>query len=455
MTPAAFTTSACHVQFSCDSVPLERLRHKFSPSRFTDAAKACVLKCLINERRVIIRSGQPEIADLCRPLLKQLIIILAVVGGGLCANVAPSFAAQSAGSFRIESQPPLQEPRNSRLKLYWKSLTEGRLSASEIQNSQYVSFFLGTKAKYRFTENFQFLLNARLRLRSETTQSLFERKDAGNQVYLYEGLMRWKPFDFLRFDMGAVNMRYLDAPLLVTDQPFLGIRETLGWGSEQFRVNFHFLQAVPTSRTFSSQNVEIESTPSFTSETLKLSVRPHRRFLAKGHVTHFAYNDLPGAVALESRIYGNSVPPTTGRYGQFSYGFDGFETGGEIDILLSRALKTSAGLSYLKNNEAPDKLNRGQIVFGELTWRMKDGVYLIPRYSTFINQSDTSPAYYNSEIYGHNDRVGERIDLGLLLKNFGWKVTATYVDSQSIHKDPLEPSQQFYWIQLETSYAEL
>ena len=71
---------------------------------------------------------------------------------------------------------------------------------------------------------------------------------------------------------------------------------------------------------------------------------------------------VPGAVANQSALYGNTVYETGPNSSQFVYQFEGVFGGAELEWRMSRQLKMSIGAHGLSNGSAPEDSR-----FGEMT----------------------------------------------------------------------------------------
>ena len=67
-------------------------------------------------------------------------------------------------------------------------------------------------------------------------------------------------------------------------------------------------------------------------------------------------------------------------------------------------------------------------------------VKLYSRFEYFYNNSDSAPAYFNSEIYGHNDRKGFLMELKSFFPKGNFELGFRYVLSDSIQQNVINSS---------------
>lgn len=346
--------------------------------------------------------------------------------------------------------------RPSRLvKASWNLAITGDGYSDEQQQAQTTGLGLNGKLDYKFLPSLELKAAAGVSMQSGYAQSRFGDNTPSSGVTLKEAVIVLKPISAFAVSAGAIDQGHLAAPILVSSQPFPGVKERLLLGSRAFNVEIKAQQTIPTSKTLSTKAVEAEVTPSFTTETLALrsAAIPRVELLAYG--THFAFRSLPSNVALESERYGNSVTPISANRARFTYEFDGYVAGGETKIALFDGLKVTAEGQMLQNTKADQSYGSGQFIGAGLEIALPGDVDLKPKAGTFFAESDVAPGFYNSSNFGHNNRTGWTAGFDAIFKQAGFKFGADYVSSELINASTLQSRMSYIQLRFETLYDAL
>lgn len=312
---------------------------------------------------------------------------------------------------------------------------------------------LGSKVNYRLTPWMRFKAEGEARFYGGRIQTRYDDDVYDSFLRLREGVVGIGDPELFEVQIGAVNQSYLQNELLVSRRrAFPGVKEEIVVGNKTAKFNFFAQQVVPTSRSFNTERAEREKTPTLLTETAKLTWVPQELFETEVHVTHFRFNNLPSVIAFESGQLGNSIRGDLAPESQFMYSFEGFSLGTEFCLCLSGAMKFRVGGKWLQNSQAPTTANRGQLLYlePEIAWR---DVAVRPRLSTFFNESDTSPAAYNSSYLGNNNRKGILAELVMEFKRYGFNIELEYVQSSLINNDPYQFDRQSVYLAVETHHV--
>ena len=329
--------------------------------------------------------------------------------------------------------------------------------ANEREQAQFFGLTLRGDFKAQLMES----LNARIKggvdLTTGYAQSRFGDNVGSSGVYLQEAILNWRMVNssLLRayVDGGAVDQGVFRAPLFISEQAFPGVRETLVFGSsKEFKLRVWAQQTIPTSRTLSTRTVDAEVTPTFLSETVDLTIEPNDSLKMQAAVTHFAFNSLPSAVALESVIYGNSTDEIGPNTSRFRYRFDGVMARGDIDVSLGSSIKWTLEGYVIQNTAAPEGFRNAQHILTGFDVRVPGEINLRPTVSTFFIEDDAVPGFYNSSIAGHNNRSGFSAGLEAFFQKQRFKLKADYIDADVINFNINQSRQQTLKIGFETFY---
>ncbi len=284
-----------------------------------------------------------------------------------------------------------------------------------------------------------------------SVSALYDSNQPRNTVFLDEALVNVKPFSFFTLSTGAINQRFLHSPLLIDAQSFPGALQNFHYEGPLGKFNFILEEAVPSSVSFSTLTSDKEPLPQLFTQTLSFEVVPNRdvKFIVRG--THFQFSDLPAQVAYLSSINGNSSACISGDVPQskrFLCQFEGWQTGVEMDVHLATGVWAMTGGEYIVNEGAPSGENQGYMGFGQLRFAIAPQWRMYTRAEYFYDQSDTSPAFYNSPIYGHSNRQGYGGELRFENARSGFDVRFRYVDARLIETNPNQANTTIFLLTL-------
>lgn len=285
------------------------------------------------------------------------------------------------------------------------------------------------------------------------SQARFGNDSLNSGINVNEALASYNDGGMIQFDAGIINQSFLNAPLLVSNLPFPGLRQTLRYKTDYFYTGIRAQQAIPTSRSLDSQKrTEKESTPLFFTETAYLEFYPLTDTTLSFSFTNFRFKNLPAAVANNGRLLGNSVPFSTAAQSDFLFDFEGHQFRLCLCHEFSEQTQFSLNASLLENRKAPDAFNRGFLLEGRLTFPIfsqKMGLYI----ANFFNESDTSPGQYNSSRFGNNNMKGNAFGVSFVI-NDRFSFGAHYSDADVISANLVNSRRQNFTVGLETVYAD-
>lgn len=347
--------------------------------------------------------------------------------------------------------------RSPKTKLAYKVGSSFDSFANQVEQSQFFGMSLFSDFRAQLLSNLTFRTKAGVSLSSGYAQSRFGDNVGASSVWLEEAHLNWRMIDsrLARFYVtaGAVDQGDLNMKMLVNGQPFPGIRQALVFGDGgASKLKIWAQQAIPTSRTLSTKTVDAELMPSFLSETIELSLRPTRSLSLSGQVTHYAFNSLPSAVALQSQVYGNTTAETGPNTARFKYGFEGFGAGGSIRYDFMPSFGIQLGGYMLQNTQAPEGYRNGQHLNGSLIVGLENDVELNAGGAMFFIEDDVTPGFYNDSSIGHNNRQGYSAQLDVDFRRQRFKLRAAFTDADVINFNINQTRQQAFSIGFETFY---
>jgi hypothetical protein len=375
-----------------------------------------------------------------------------------------SGSGSSLSNSRIRTRVPVRKTKTesdisvgSRVRAKWKMGLNGQSFATQDGREQVQAAGVGLGGKFgvRLLSMLTFRGEAAINLYSAQAQSRFGDNAPASGFTLKEALVQMRPVEEFSVSAGTIDQGHLQMPLLVSSRAFPGALERLRIGGDLLSVEVKAQQTVPTSMSLSTKTVESEKTPSFLSETLVLTSKPHSLLELKANGSLFHFRDLPSAVASASDVQGNTVIELGPSSSQFAFPFEGWTAGGSARLEPLSAFAVAAGVQLLQNHQAPQGYRNGQLVFGELELQLPREMSLKPRAEVFFTESDSAPAFYNSSEYGHNNRRGFAAELALVLRRDRFRIGARYVDSDVLVANAYQSRQQYVMVNLETLYESL
>lgn len=395
----------------------------------------------------------------------QAIVAGLVFQAGLLSTSTTVAAPPSDESNVGEARGELSTTQNSQSS--WRKSVETKSAyklssgfdsfANEREQSQFFGMTVATDFKAQLLSSLSFRAKAGASLTSGYAQSRFGDNVGRSSIWFEEATINLRALNTeparAYLSAGALSQGELGMRLLVDRQPFPGVREAVVLGSGNgVKVKLSAQQTIPTSKTLSTKTVDAEVTPLFTTESLEVSLKPTEALSVSGFVTHFAFHNLPSAVALESVIYGNSVDETGPNTARFKYGFEGIGAGGSLSVQLARSLAWQFNGYVLQNAQAPEGFRNGQYLRTNLKIGLADDIDLIPAAAIFFTEDDVAPGFYNDSYIGHNNRQGYTGAMEVFFQKQRFKLKAEFTDADVINFNINQSRQQIFSIGFETFY---
>ncbi len=335
----------------------------------------------------------------------------------------------------------------------WKSAIYGRSTDDTLSSSTLVGLGLGIKLDHSVGESILLNAKAGASLEVGSSNALFTDEFAPtNAFYLQNASMDWsvaKPFHLV---FGALEQNQQESPLVIAGGTFPAAREILSPEWNRWKTELSAQQAIPTSQRLTSKNVGKAATPSLLTEKALVQFQSPDEAIFKAYISNFNFKNLTNGIAQDSRFDGNSVSGVLNG-AQFIYAFHGWEYGASLSHPLSDHVAASIGASFVKNMGAPDGQNQGAFYFLSMDHH-SDSFKWAPRFEYYHNESDSSPAFYTSKEYGHNNRKGLGGSFAVSILKSKLDIRARYMNARLINPQTFQRDKfQFIEIDLETPYA--
>lgn len=336
----------------------------------------------------------------------------------------------------VESYKQQQKQLKQGLNASWKTEFNAKTFTDRSTTDTVLSTEIYGRVDWNFLQSFSFHTLGLIIGRSGFTQSIYDRDDRKNGLYLLEGYFNIQPTPSISLKVGNYNQEFLQAPLLITDRSFPSLLQTFTAKLEDhLKFVFIFQQAIPDngSESVRRESQIIRGAPLFLTGSAFMEYSKDN-FLFKENFTVFSFYNLPPSLAEVGRTRGNSVDFLSSD-SVFKYGFFGIHNNISFQFPVTSRSIVEVGGDILYNFLAPDKFNQGERVFGSLYYNYRDFVEFKWNAEYFANQSDTSIAYYNNETYGHNNRTGLLWKMQTYFYQSGITLGITYVYSQPINPE--------------------
>ncbi|MDC1174273.1 hypothetical protein OAT67_02685 [Bacteriovoracaceae bacterium] len=281
------------------------------------------------------------------------------------------------------------------------------LSATSVQetfvNAKLVSFKLRLKGSHQLYEalDASFEVGANLESGSNNAQFINEFEPSKNWT-LKEAKVSWQPISFFNVQLGALNQKHLNNPLLVGGNAFASAKQKVSIPfTPDHEIYFESEQAIPNNQSLSERIGQTnQGNPQFMHHRLGAKLDGNVLSI-KGSVGKWNYTGLSSGVAFRSLFLGNSTNGGDSSTSKFIYGYSGISAYSEVSSQLSDMLSLNLEGQYLYNDKAPEGRNKGnRLKFGL-------GIYGHEIFGEFFrNESDSSVAFYNAGLYGHNNKEG-------------------------------------------------
>lgn len=291
-----------------------------------------------------------------------------------------------------------------------------------------VSFSFFTNIKQTLVEGVEAQIIAGAVLETGSNESLFVDEFKPRQdLVLKEASLNYRPIEQLSLKLGALNQGEYKSPLLLTDSAFVAAKESLDFEVGDYIFGIFLTQSVPSNHFLTNRLGSVdEGAPSLLMEGVRIHLAGDVMFF-KAQAMRFQYNNLSANVAYSSQFLGNSTGGSSQSTTFFLYDYQGYNASFEMGINLSEQINLNFRGQYLYNDKAPDGRNKGTLISAGLEVN-----HFNVSVEYFDNESDASPAFYNSPLYGHNDRNGFGAGVAWLLPK---KATQFYLRGYKLKTD--------------------
>lgn len=285
---------------------------------------------------------------------------------------------------------------------------------------------------FKFNENFNINADVFMNLNSSRVQTRFINQWE-QTFFLNELAINYSPVEVLKLTVGAINQSHLESPYLVTALSFPGAMATLQFQANDLQFGYKGQRLIPTSQSQDSDRTEKEELPIFTTQGIFANYKPSDRFNLSGQINYFQYSQLPSVVAFQSQRLGNDAIGVEIGDSRFVNEFSGFAQSLTANFQYNDLVEQRLYYSFVENENTSDGDNRAQILEAALTFKASS-IDIIPSIATFYSEPNVAPAFYNTMLFGNNNREGFKYGLRTRLKNYNLEIEASYIDAKVINE---------------------
>ena len=333
----------------------------------------------------------------------------------------------------------------------WKAALRARSADDTLSSAKSVALMGYSRLHHDFSSLFSTDIRAGIQLETGNSSSLFtDEYKPESKLLLQEASLNIKAHESLTLRAGALDQSHHESPLLIAGGTFPAALGKLSLQKNAWTFSLDAQQAIPTGENLTNKSTGKEATPLLFTSKGKISFASEN-FKAKLRSSLFRFDKLTRGIAQDSRFYGNTVSGIAGG-ASFFYEYQGYEFGGEISAPLSQKIESKWGASHIENTKGPKNNNRGLYGYWEVKYQ-GEKFQLAPRAEYYRNEADSSPAFYSSKSFGHNNRKGYGAAVSVFLPDSKLEFTARYTSTKLIEARTFQRDNfQFFELTVETPY---
>jgi hypothetical protein len=301
----------------------------------------------------------------------------------------------------------------------WKVGLYGRATDDSLSNSRTVGVAGIVNVSHDLSSSLQARFLGGVLLETGASSALFTNEfEPRSRLLMQEASVRWNFLSGFSLLGGVLDQRHHGSPLLVESGSFPAAMLAYDNGPGGFIFHADAQGAIPVSRSFSTRSTGKDSTPVLLTQKLIIGFedRPGG-FKGLLRANHFQFSGLTHGLAQDSRFYGNTIAGP-GPAARFLYRYEGFEAGPDFIVRIGTKTLWTLGGSYLQNTKGPRQSDEGTSAYTSVGYYAKSFV-LKPGVQFYRNEPDSSPGFFSSTEFGHNNRRGFGASVRLELREIG------------------------------------
>lgn len=364
--------------------------------------------------------------------LKKLLLLSCLFGFSISALAQ----LQDSHFYKVDNR---EISSHFKVDSFWKTHVEGSFLSNDESRERLMKVKLYGKFDLEFSSYIFGRFEPYLVVKEGEIQHRRFIRPESSVIQMQQGFFEIRPAERISVQVGAIHQDYLSSPLLVSDHTFLSALFAYTYIKERYEVQTVLQQSMPSFVNSFKRENEIADAPFFTSLFTYGEWIPSDYYSFKGHVTGFYFSQLPSFIAYQSKSYGNTILGVRSS-ADFAYSYYGVNFDFSSQVRITPEIYLSFGYNGLINMGAPIERAWGERIYGILDMDFWKFVKIYSRLEYFHNNSDSAPAYFNSEIYGHNDRAGFLVELKSFFPKGNFELGFRYTLSDSIQQQIISSS---------------
>ncbi len=358
----------------------------------------------------------------------------------------------------IEKRSQIIGSQSGTFEGWWKMAIDGfSFQSQSTDGEQMIRAKLNAKILTQLTNSLFARAEFELLTGSGSIQKIYKKLEAFDKIYHKEIAFLWTASDWLTMHFGAINQRFLGAPLLMADIPFPSLLEEIHLSApDKHELHLNFQQAI--TNTFSDDNSyntqKLTKTPLFLTHSIFWTYDPKTFYKVKMRGTFFHFSNLTRDIAINAMLYGNTI---SGSPGDFKHKYYGAYLALEPSFQIFSNLGLQLKIHHIDNWNIPneDNFSQGELYSLSVPFDVTENLRITTTLEYFVNQSDSSVGYYSSETYGHNNRQGYLGNITFDLYNKNMAIGLGVLRSYPVRKDSISKNQTYFLLFLRTNYAKI
>jgi hypothetical protein len=383
----------------------------------------------------------------------QLLVLLL---SSLIFSGIPDLASAAQNETLLKTQPKVQEIKTkyqdtfqdkiNPLKWKFQIVTENH--ESELENKLSVLTQIDLHYKKFFNSYIGINVNPLLSFESAKNSTYKSEKPSNSQLDLASAYLLLDS-EWLDGQLGIQQINNEFSSHFYNSKSLIGLHLKLNLDTFVIQQNISSIpSSVNTLKTSESNN-----TVSLSLTQLKWNTQLEK-IKAEIMAGYFKFQDLNSAIATDSVETGNSINLINNIENNFLYKYSGPMTEIKIQAELHPIWSASLKYSALRNVNAPVDSNFGETISLGNSLILWDDKYTLEN-NFFRNEPDSTVSALSNRIYFQNNKIGYNHGLWFEPNRQNLKIGLGGGVNQLLYQNSLQSEETFYWISLETFYANL
>lgn len=384
-------------------------------------------------------------------ILTSAIILLSREAFSVEVNTTQPITSGASSMTLPQTQAVKETDRQTKLSV--NAALVGVSSEDKVMNSKQGGPRFDLAGSHKFTSYLKADIDVSLFVMTGALTNRYTNEgSAPNGFLLGRAVLEVAPVSWAYLQVGVLDVSFSSIISTWDNQGFPGLQEGLVAKTDSFEATVWASQTIPTSSTKEVRSSEngINTQLNLVGLTLSNDPNEKRDFKLQANATHFQFKNITTSAATDSIYLGNTVTPV-GSQARFTYEFEGNEFAGLMGYKFTERWKMEVSGSELRNNAAPEQLNKAQYVQGKIFYKT-NGPELGLTMGSFANESDSLPAVFTSSRSANNNRFGYTVKIDSNWEKEKFTTYMRYTQANEIVDRPFSADRTTISIGLEAAY---